>query len=484
MPGGWPPSSPTEFVAGSLGRGALIRVNHETSGMATFVSVRGPRASGRTERRHAVRCLCIQRAPDFVPPSSHWLSLPDRGVTAPLGFLASGAAAGLRSSSDRPDLALVFCPDGAVAAAGVFTQNLVCAAPVTYSKEVLGKPGNTVSAVLINAGQANAATGSLGWQDAIDSAAELSKCLGIPADEALLQSTGVIGQRIKVEEMFGAIPKVVEDLSDTDAAAKDCATAITTTDLVYKSTAIQVEIDGRVVTLGGMCKGSGMIHPNMATMLGVVTCDVDIDNKLWQKMLKEATDESFNQISVDGDTSTNDTVVALASGKAGNSKIADETSSEAKLLQRALTALCQGLCKMIAWDGEGANVLMEVIVEGADSREDARKIARSISSSSLAKSAIFGQDPNWGRIACAAGYAGPKFDVNSLDIALGETKLMEKGQPLPFDAEAASAYLKAQIDVRGVVQIHVKVGEGHGAGVAWGCDLSYDYVKINAEYTT
>ncbi|QDZ23266.1 arginine biosynthesis bifunctional protein ArgJ [Chloropicon primus] len=423
----------------------------------------------------------IDNAPDFVP-DGRWKVFPGRGVTAPDGFQASGVSAGLRASSKRPDLALVYCPEGAVAA-GVFTKNLMCAAPVTYCKDVLEK-GKPVKAVLINAGQANAATGSLGWQDALDSAEELAKSLGIDADDALLQSTGVIGQRIKMKEMLSSIPTVVSDLSDSDASARNCATAITTTDLVYKSGAIEVEIDNRTVTLGGMCKGSGMIHPNMATMLGVVTCDAEVDQALWQKMLKQAVDESFNQITVDGDTSTNDTVVALASGKAGNARIEEENSADAKLLQSALTALCQGLGKSIAWDGEGANVLLAVNVQGAKTKEDARVIARSVTTSSLTKSAIFGQDPNWGRIAAAAGYAGPEFDVEMLDIKLGATKLMEKGQPLEFDAAAASAYLKSQIDVRGTVDICVVVGDGPGSGVAWGCDLSYDYVKINAEYTT
>ena len=325
--------------------------------------------------------------------------------------------------------------------------------------------------------------GSAGWEDAVSSANTLSKKLGVPAMSILLESTGVIGQRIKIDKMLSAIPQLVSELSDTELSSKQAAMAITTTDLVYKSTSIQVEVGGHTVTLGGMCKGSGMIHPNMATMLGVVTCDAQIEPKLWQKMLKNAVVDSFNQITVDGDTSTNDTVVALASGKVPVS-VKDESSDEAIILQEALTALCQGLGKSIAWDGEGANVLIAVKVVGADNKEDARVIARSIASSSLAKSAIFGQDPNWGRIAAAAGYAGPSFDVDMLDIELGETKLMEKGQPLAFDAAKASAYLKSKIDKRGVVDIYVKIGDGSESGIAWGCDLSYDYVKINAEYTT
>jgi glutamate N-acetyltransferase/amino-acid N-acetyltransferase len=359
---------------------------------------------------------------------------------------------------------------------------------VTYCKAVLdksrGEKGAHVSSVLINAGQANAATGSQGWQDAVDSAEALSTHLGVSPDSILLESTGVIGQRIKMREMLGAVPDLVGALSDTDLASRLAATAITTTDLVYKSSALEIDLGKHKVTLGGMCKGSGMIHPNMATMLGVITCDADVDPELWQSMLKKAVDRSFNQITVDGDTSTNDTVVALASGKVKELRIQDENSREASALQEGLTALCQGLCKSIAWDGEGANVLLAVHVEGAEKEEDANAIAKSITSSSLVKSAIFGQDPNWGRIAAAAGYAGAHFDVEKLNIALGDTKLMEKGQPLEFDAGKASAYLKAKIEERGVVDIWTRVGDGPAAGVAWGCDLSYDYVKINAEYTT
>jgi len=430
----------------------------------------------------------LKKSPDFVPDGP-WTVEASRGVTFPQGFEAAGISASLRSSPGRPDLALVYCPGGAAAASGVYTKNLVCAAPVTWSKNLTddAEKRRNITSVLINAGQANAATGEDGWKDAVGSAESLAAALGVPAESILLQSTGVIGQRIKIGAMLAALPDLAAALATSDEAATAAATAITTTDLVYKSTALELALPGfggKKVRLGGMTKGSGMIHPNMATMLGVVTCDADVDPALWQKMLKHAVEESFNQITVDGDTSTNDTVVALCSGKVPGVKITEEGSPDAQLLQDALTALCQGLGKSIAWDGEGANVLLAVRVEGAGSREDARTIAKSIASSSLAKSAIFGQDPNWGRIAAAAGYAGPHFDVNALDIDLGDTQLMAKGQPLSFDAEKASAYLKDQIGKRGVVDIYVKVGQGPGSGTAWGCDLSYDYVRINAEYTT
>jgi glutamate N-acetyltransferase/amino-acid N-acetyltransferase len=241
--------------------------------------------------------------------------------------------------------------------------------------------------------------------------------------------------------------------------------------------------DGRVVKVGGMGKGSGMIHPNMATMLGVVTCDAPVEVNAWRAMTKRACQNSYNQISVDGDTSTNDTVIALSSGAAGGDII--EAGSEcAVALEAALTAVHVAIAKSIAWDGEGATVLLECNVRGAGSESDARQIARSVVCSSLAKSAVFGRDPNWGRLAAAAGYSGVDFDQENLQISLGPHLLMDKGQPLEFDEAAASAYLSQKGDEHGTVRVDVSVGDGDGTGSAWGCDLSYDYVKINAEYTT
>ncbi|PKI57710.1 hypothetical protein CRG98_021900 [Punica granatum] len=230
-----------------------------------------------------------------------------------------------------------------------------------------------------------------------------------------------------------------------------------------------------------MGKGSGMIHPNMATMLGVVTTDAVVSSDVWRKMVKVSVDRSFNQITVDGDTSTNDTVIALASGLSG-SVISSLDSDEGRQLQSCLDGVMQGLAKSIAWDGEGATCLIEVNVSGADSETDAAKIARAVASSSLA--AVYGRDPNWGRIACAAGYAGIPFPPNKLRILLGDILLMEGGQPQHFDRAAASSYLRKAGEIHGTVAIHISVGNGDGSGQAWGCDLSYDYVKINAEYTT
>ncbi|XP_076931234.1 arginine biosynthesis bifunctional protein ArgJ, chloroplastic-like [Bidens hawaiensis] len=422
----------------------------------------------------------IPAAPIFLPEGP-WKQI-DGGVTAAEGFKAAGMYGGLRALGEKPDLALVTCDVDAVAA-GTFTKNVVAAAPVLYCKKVLEK-SKTARAVLINAGQANAATGDAGYQDVIDCSNALSKLLQVSPDEILIESTGVIGQRIKKEPLLNSLPKLISLLSSSVEAADSASVAITTTDLVSKSVAVEFEVGGTRIRIGGMAKGSGMIHPNMGTLLGVITTDALVDFDVWRKMVQIAVNRSFNQITVDGDTSTNDTIIALASGLSGSNKISALHSPEATQLQTCLDAVMQGLAKSIAWDGEGATCLVEVSVTGAGSEAEAAKIARSVASSSLTKAAIYGRDPNWGRIACAAGYAGIPFDSNALRIALGDILLMEGGQPLSFDRSAASNYLKEAGDAHGTVKIQISIGDGPGTGVAWGCDLSYDYVKINAEYTT
>jgi glutamate N-acetyltransferase/amino-acid N-acetyltransferase len=404
------------------------------------------------------------------------------GVTAPRGYQAAGIVAGLKPSG-LPDLALILSDVDAIAA-GVFTTSHVRAACVDYCRQRLQAKASA-RAILCNAGQANAATGEQGLQDALASAKALSEALGVPTESIMLASTGVIGQRIKMDALLSGIPKLVAAASDTgsDAAAK----AIVTTDLVTKTIALETTIDDRPVRIGGICKGSGMIHPNMATLLAFVTCDAAVSTSLWQQMLSRAADKSFNQITVDGDTSTNDTLIALANGQSRTAAIT-EMGSEAEKLEAMLTEVCQYMAKAIARDGEGATCLIEVQVTGATDDKAARQIAKTIVGSSLVKSAIFGRDPNWGRIAAAAGRAGVPFEQENLRIQLGEIVLMENGQPLAFDRAAASNYLKqaAAGDYlkTDTVLISVSVGNGTGTGKAWGCDLSYDYVKINAEYTT
>uniref|UniRef100_A0A7S0Z8L7 Arginine biosynthesis bifunctional protein ArgJ, chloroplastic n=1 Tax=Ostreococcus mediterraneus TaxID=1486918 RepID=A0A7S0Z8L7_9CHLO len=417
-------------------------------------------------------------------PDGPWTVI-DGGVCAAKGFKVAGYKAGLRKKGTRADCALIVADEDATCA-GIFTTNLMCAAPVAFCKKQLaGKP--TARALLINAGQANAATGDAGFADSQATADALSKALGVAGDDILLMSTGVIGQRIKMDKLLPAIDVLAANVEASTAAANAAATAICTTDLVRKTIAIEVDIGGKKVRMGGMAKGSGMIHPNMATMLGVVTCDAAVSPEVWRGITSRAGTNSFNQISVDGDTSTNDSLVCFASGKAGNAVITDANSADAKLLEQALTAVCRGLAKAIAWDGEGATCLIECNVSGAMDDEDARVIARSVVCSSLAKAAIFGHDPNWGRLACAAGYASPvkhNFNQNDLKLSLGPHQLMDKGQPLAFDAVAASQYLKDVTGVHGTCVVDISVGSGPGKGQAWGCDLSYDYVKINAEYTT
>jgi glutamate N-acetyltransferase / amino-acid N-acetyltransferase len=399
--------------------------------------------------------------------------------------------AGLRASGPKADLALVVA-DAPAAAAGVFTKNVMAAAPVGFCKAALAA-SPTTRAVLVNAGQANAATGAAGEADCVASADALAAAAGLDPGDVLLLSTGVIGRRIKMEPLLSALPTLVSGLGASPADAHHAAVAITTTDTVSKAAALEVVLEGGggggsspvTVRVGGMAKGSGMIHPDMATMLAVLTTDAAVEPALWRRIVSDAAAASFNQITVDGDTSTNDTVVGLASGAApGAVLLKSESDPGAATLAAAVTALLQGLAKAIAWDGEGATCLVEVRVTGAGDDAGARKIAKSVVGSSLVKAAIFGGDPNWGRIACAAGYAGVAFAPGALDITLGPVALMKAGQPLAFDEKAASAYLKSTAAQHGTVGIDVCVGGGPGAGVAWGCDLSYDYVSINAEYTT
>ncbi|BAY79536.1 arginine biosynthesis bifunctional protein ArgJ (plasmid) [Nostoc linckia NIES-25] len=404
------------------------------------------------------------------------------GITAPRGYQAAGITAGLKPSG-LPDLALIYSDVEAIAA-GVFTTSQVKAACVEYCRQRL-QAKHSARAILCNAGQANAATGNDGWIDALESGMTIAQALNIPSESVLLASTGVIGQRIKMDALRSGIPKLVAALSQTGSDA--AAGAIITTDLVTKSIALETTIGDRPVRIGGIAKGSGMIHPNMATMLAFVTCDAAVSPGLWQQMLARAADRSFNSITVDGDTSTNDSLIALANGQSRTPAIT-EVGAESERLEAMLTAVCQHLAKAIARDGEGATCLIEVEVTGAHDELSARQIAKTIAGSSLVKSAIFGRDPNWGRIAAAAGRAGVPFEQENLQIKLGNFLMLENGQPLPFDRAAASTYLKRAAKgaylQEDTVLISVSVGNGHGVGKAWGCDLSYDYVRINAEYTT
>jgi glutamate N-acetyltransferase/amino-acid N-acetyltransferase len=410
-----------------------------------------------------------------------WLPIPG-GLTAPAGFLAAGITAGLKPSGN-PDLSLLLAPEGAVCA-GSFTTSLVRAACVDLCAERLAASGGRARAVLTNSGQANACTGERGLADSLAATAALAQRLNLAAEEVLICSTGVIGVPIPMDTLIAGLNPLVAALASDGGEA--AARAILTTDLVDKQIALEAHLGGRRVRIGGMAKGSGMIHPNMATMLGYLSCDAGVPAELWQQMVRRAVERSFNAITVDGDTSTNDTFLAFAAGE----PLAPE---HFEALEAGLTAVSQHLARAIARDGEGATCLIAVRVEGAADDAGARAIARTICGSSLVKCAIHGRDPNWGRIVAAAGRAGVAFDPEAVALWLGDHQLMEAGQPLVFDRAAASRYMKDRANgsylsadpVSGdSVAIRLRVGAGAGSGLAWGCDLSDQYVRINADYTT
>ncbi|MFO7630443.1 MAG: bifunctional glutamate N-acetyltransferase/amino-acid acetyltransferase ArgJ [Prochlorococcaceae cyanobacterium] len=396
-----------------------------------------------------------------------WQPIPG-GITAPSGFRAAAITAGLKASG-KPDLSLLLAPEGAVCA-GSFTTSLVRAACVDLCAERLQASGGRARAVLTNSGQANACTGERGLADSLIATAATAERLGLAPEEVLICSTGVIGVPIPMDTLLAGLDPLLAALSSEGGAA--AAEAILTTDLVAKQIALEADLGGRRVRIGGMAKGSGMIHPAMATMLAYLSCDAAVPAELWRAMVQRAVDRSFNAITVDGDTSTNDTFLAFAAGE----PLGPE---HFEALEAGLTAVSQHLARAIARDGEGATCLIEVRVEGCGDDAGARAIARTICGSSLVKCAVHGRDPNWGRIVAAAGRAGVAFDPDAVALWLGEHQLMAAGQPLAFDRPAASAYLRQD-----PVQIRLAVGSGPGSGVAWGCDLSDQYVRINADYTT
>ena len=408
--------------------------------------------------------------------SHSWHSISG-GVTAPAGFLAAGITAGLKASG-KPDLSLLLAPEGAVCA-GTFTTSLVRAACVDLCAERLEANGGHARAVLTNSGQANACTGDRGLIDSQRATQAMADRLGLAAEEVLICSTGVIGVPIPMDTLLAGLDPLADALSAEGGAA--AATAILTTDLIDKQIALEAELGGRRIRIGGMAKGSGMIHPNMATMLGYLTCDAGVPADVWQAMVQRAVDRSFNAITVDGDTSTNDTYLAFAAGE-------PLSPEHYEALETGLTAVSQHLAKAIARDGEGATCLIEVQVEGASDDAAARAIARTICGSSLVKCAVHGRDPNWGRIVAAAGRAGVPMDPDAVALWLGEHQLMAAGQPLPFDRPAASAYMRERAAgaylTDDTILIRIQVGSGSGSGRAWGCDLSDQYVRINADYTT
>ena len=399
------------------------------------------------------------------------------GVTAPKGFLASGLNAGIKNQTKK-DMAMVFSSTPC-AAAGVFTTNLVKAAPVKWDKEIV-TTSPYVQAVVVNSGIANACTGAEGLGYCADTAAEAAAALNIPKTAVLVAATGVIGKQLPIDKIKSGVTALSKVLGSSREDAKLAAEAIMTTDTKSKEVACTLELDGKQVTVAGMCKGSGMIHPNMCTMLCFVTTDVAISHELLQKALSEDVVDTFNMISVDGDTSTNDTVLVMANGQAENTPITKE-GEDYKTFCEALHFIMLELSKKIAGDGEGCTCLFEATVIGAKDKNQARTIAKSVVCSSLTKAAVFGHDANWGRILCAMGYSGAQFDPEVVDIWLeskaGTIKIVENGIATDYSEETATKILSEE-----EVIAKMDIKEGNETATAFGCDLTYEYVKINGDY--
>ncbi|GAB7387929.1 bifunctional ornithine acetyltransferase/N-acetylglutamate synthase [Bacillaceae bacterium] len=393
-------------------------------------------------------------------------------IAAPRGFSAGGTYCGLKQSG--LDLGVVYS-DVPAAAAAVYTKNVFQAAPLKVTQQSLAVDGK-LQAVIVNSGNANACTGRQGEADALAMREETAAMLGVPPHYVAVASTGVIGRLLDMEKVKNGIRALRGKIDKTGGEA--FAQAILTTDTVKKTVCLQVEIDGKTVTIGGAAKGSGMIHPNMATMLAFLTTDANVEGEALAGALKAAADETFNMISVDGDTSTNDMAIALANGLAGNEPLSP-AHPQWERFYAAFRYAMEELAKMIARDGEGATKLIEVHVKGAPAAETARGIARTVVASNLVKAAVFGADANWGRIVCAAGYSGQEFDPERVEVFIGDVALVQNGLPLPFAEEKVTEYLK-----RETVQIAIDLHAGAAEAKAWGCDLTYDYVRINAMYRT
>lgn len=399
------------------------------------------------------------------------------GVAAAKGFEAAGYEAGVKYEN-RKDMALVYSQRPCVAA-GVFTSNVAKAAPVRWDKNVVTN-SPYAQAVIVNTGIANAGTGTAGYNCCRQTAEGVAKELGIPLDSVLVASTGVIGMQVPMDKITAGVKKLAGLKASGTEAGTTAAESIMTTDTVPKEAAVRLEIDGKTITVGGMCKGSGMIHPNMSTMLGFITTDLAISKPLLQEALSTDVQDTFNMVSIDGDTSTNDTLIVLANGMAGNEEIVNKDDNYYKFLE-ALHYINETLAKKMAGDGEGATALFEAKVIHAGSKEEAKLLSKSVICSSLTKAAIFGHDANWGRILCALGNSGVIFDPEKIDIYFegksGKIQICQNGVASDYSEEEATGIL-SEPEVR--VLVDMKMGDGEAC--AWGCDLTYDYVKINADY--
>ena len=405
------------------------------------------------------------------------MKIIEGGITAAKGFYAASATAGIKYQN-RQDMALIYSESPCVSA-GTFTTNLVKAAPVKWDKNQVTS-GASARAVVVNAGIANACTGAEGMEYCKETAKAAAKALHIPEDSVLVASTGVIGMQLPMDKITAGIETMAPVLSSTKEAGTNAAKAIMTTDTKKKEVAVEIALGGKTVTIGGMCKGSGMIHPNMCTMLSFVSTDAAISKELLQEALREDIKDTYNMISVDGDTSTNDTVLLLANGQAGNPVIMEKNEDYQEFC-KALNYVNETLAKKMAGDGEGCTALFEVKVVGAESKEQAVTLSKSIITSSLTKAAIFGHDANWGRILCAMGYSGAQFDPEQVDLyfesSAGTLKIIENGVALSYSEEQATEIL-SQPEVTAIADIKM----GDASATAWGCDLTLDYVKINADY--
>ena len=401
----------------------------------------------------------------------------DGGVTAAKGFEAASAAAGIKYQG-RDDMALIYS-ETPCRAAGTFTTNVVKAAPVKWDQKIVAE-SPYVQAVVVNSGIANACTGAEGYGYCEETAKEAAKVFGVPENAVLVASTGVIGMQLPMDRLKKGISLLKEAKGTGAEKGTAAAKAIMTTDTVHKEIAVQVELGGRSVTIGGMCKGSGMIHPNMCTMLAFVTTDAAISKELLQRAVSADVKDTFNMISVDGDTSTNDTLLVLANGLAGNPEITEE-NEDYRAFTKALSEVNTYLAKKMAGDGEGATALFEVKIIGAETKEQAVTLSKSVVTSSLVKAAIYGHDANWGRILCAMGYSGAQFDPEKVDLffesAAGRIQIIENGVAVDYSEEEATRIL-SEPEVTAIADVKL----GTESATAWGCDLTYDYVKINADY--
>jgi glutamate N-acetyltransferase/amino-acid N-acetyltransferase len=399
------------------------------------------------------------------------------GVTAAKGFEAAGAEANIKYK-DRMDMALIYSATPCKVA-GTFTTNVVKAAPVLWDKDIV-ENSPYAQAVIVNAGVANACTGKQGMDYCKEESVKAAELLNIPSNSVLVGSTGVIGMQLPIDRICKGIELLVAAKSDSLEAGTTASKAIMTTDTRNKEIAVTFELDGKTVTVGGMCKGSGMIHPNMCTMLSYVTTDVNISKALLQEALSTSVVDTYNMISVDGDTSTNDTCLVLANGLAGNEEITEKGDAYDKFLE-AINFVNTYLAKNMAGDGEGATALFETIVYNAKSKNDARILAKSVICSSLTKAAIYGHDANWGRILCALGYSGVQFDPENIELYFqsksGKIQIYKDGTATDYSEEEATKILS---EPEVTVLVDMKMGDA--TATAWGCDLTYDYVKINADY--